>query len=168
MDTDINIQDIVQKLELAPHPEGGWFRETYRSPLEIVATSMVPEMEGPRNLLTSIYYLLAGSQVSKFHKLLADEIWYFHSGTGCVLHLINSYGTYDQIHLGLNLSEGQIPQVLVPAGTWFGAEVSDRKGHALVGCAMAPGFDFKDWQMGEREALIRAFPSHAGVISRLT
>lgn len=158
---------LLRKLQMEPHPEGGYFKETFRSQHTFSKTEL--NREGPeRSYATSILYLLMGRDVSKMHRLQSDEIWYFHAGSGCFLHIISPEGEYEKVYLSLDVENGGIPQAVVPAGSWFGAEVADRRDFCLVGCAMAPGFDFADWEMGNGEELCQQYPQHAEWIRELT
>jgi uncharacterized protein len=140
---------------LAPHPEGGWYRETHRSPLR-VATPW-----GERPAGTSILYLLADRQVSRPHRLRQDEVWSFQAGTGLRLHLFLDGGEHAEHRLG---PTGAL-QVAVPAGTWMGAETDG--GWALVGCACAPGFEFDDLDFADGQRLRAGWPAAAAVCRRL-
>jgi predicted cupin superfamily sugar epimerase len=159
---------LVKKLDLQPHPEGGYFKEVYRSN-EIIEKSGLPERyESSRCFGTSIYYLLEGEQFSSFHKIKSDEIWHFYLGSAIVLHLINSNGEYSKIVVGKDVENDEQLQFTIPYGTWFAAEVKDKSSYSLVGCTVSPGFDFADFEMGERKKLIEEFPAHENIITRLT
>lgn len=152
---------LIQKLELQPHPEGGWYRETYRS-----EGSAEIEGIGIRNYSTCIYFLLTEDTFSAFHRIKQDEIWHFYAGEPLRLHVIEADGTYRMQVVGNRDLKSEVPQLVVPAGAWFAAEVVS--GYALVGCTVAPGFDFSDFELAKREVLIREFPEHEGVIRRLS
>ena len=139
-----NIQNIIEKLGLAPHPEGGYFRETYRSNLILKGTDMHSDMEGERNCCTSIYFLLTSDSFSAFHRIKQDEIWHFYSGSPVEIHMINKDGEYKKIFLGLDLDEDIFPQFTVMANTWFAANIKEPNSYGLVGCTVSPGFDFRD------------------------
>ena len=153
------IQSIVAQLGLQPHPEGGFYRETYRSEKTLEGTE--------RQLITSIYFLLTGTNVSRFHRITSDECWYFHAGNPIVVHTLTPDGHTGFI-LGNDLKNGQLPFYLVPGGTIFGSCMLDDKGYALVSCAVAPGFDFSDFELFETEQLLREFPEHEAIIRKLT
>jgi uncharacterized protein len=163
-----NPAEIVSALFLSPHPEGGYFRETYRSE-GLIAPDSVPEgFTGARNFSTCIYYLLTPDSFSAFHQVRQDEIWHFYEGTSLTLHLIHAAGDYSAIILGRDLTQGEVPQFVVPGGTWFAAEVNDKDGFVLAGCTVAPGFDFDDFRLGSRAELSGLFPGQAALIRRLT
>ncbi len=146
---------LRDRLALVPHPEGGWYRETWRS------TQTVGTPWGDRPAGTSILYLLAGGQVSRPHRLRMDEMWSFHAGTGLLLHLFRPGGE----HAAHRLAPGAELQVTVPAGVWMGAETDG--GWALVGCACAPGFTFDDLTFAEPAALLAGWPTAAAASRRL-
>lgn len=157
----------VDKLKLLPHPEGGCYRETYRA-AEIIPQSSLPEsFAGARCFSTAIYYLLAGGDFSAFHRILSDEVWhYYDGGSDLLIHVISPDGAYTRLCLGR--SAKALPQAVVPRGHWFAADVEDKSSFALVGCTVAPGFDFSDFEMGDRGHLMKTFPLYGEVITSLT
>ncbi|GAB1354058.1 cupin domain-containing protein [Erysipelotrichia bacterium] len=159
-------QNWIDALKMRPHPEGGWFAEVFRAAGTIAATAL-PEHAGARPFLTSIYFLLVPGRVSRFHRLKSDEIWYHHAGGSLNIHQIDAAGNYSVARLGRNLGGGEQPQAVVLAGVWFGATLNGDE-EALVGCAVAPGFDFADFEMPDRNAMLALFPQHAAIIERLT
>jgi hypothetical protein len=159
---------IVSKLGLKPHPEGGYFRETYRSSGMITSESPDADFSGIRNYSTCIYFLLTSRSFSAFHRIRQDEIWHFYDGSPLKLHMINEAGGHSVVLIGRNLERGEVPQLVVPAGTWFAAEVDDEDGFSFVGCTVSPGFDFEDFELADRITLLSDFPRHARLIERLT
>lgn len=157
----------IQTLGLQPHPEGGYYRETYRSTLRLMGCCLT-EHGGARVAATAIYYLLEGSQFSALHRLRSDEMWHFYAGSPLRLSLITPEGLLHQVLLGNNPARGEVFQAVVPAGCWFGAEVEDPQGYTLVGCTVSPGFDFEDFEIGDRQHLIACYPQHRHLIERLT
>lgn len=157
----------IDRLNLQPHPEGGFFRETYRAALTL-PQSALPEHTGARAASTAIYFLLAGDQFSAFHRIRSDELWHFYAGSCLVVHVIQPGGDYQQLLLGSNANQGEQFQAVVPAGRWFGSSLRQPDTYALVGCTVAPGFDFADFEMAKREALGAQFPQHRNIIARLT
>lgn len=155
-------EDLIRRLRLEPHPEGGYFRETYRSPL----TTRVPQ--GERSASTAIYFLLKEGQVSRLHRIKSDELWHFHAGGPLTVAAILPGGGTLEAVLGPDPSAGHVYQHAVPAGSWFGAWPAAGAGFSLVGCTVAPGFDFEDFELGRRGELLRIFPAAAGLIERLT
>jgi predicted cupin superfamily sugar epimerase len=159
---------VVERLNLARHPEGGWYRETYRSAESIPADAVPDRFNGDRSVSTAIYFLLEKGDVSHLHRIKSDELWHFYSGAPLTLHLISQDGIYSKIVLGSGPAHGETFQAVVPAGYWFGAEVTGSGDYSLVGCTVAPGFDFADFEMGDRDELLQRYPEHAEVISLLT
>lgn len=160
----MDVQLLIEKLELRPHPEGGYYRETYRSKEQITLKGF----EGDRNYSTAIYFLLTSENFSAFHKIKQDEVWHFYSGSPLFVHVIDEQGTYMRHTVGIDLAKGEVPQLVVRAGDWFGSSVVDPGSYSLVGCTVAPGFDFRDFEMAKRQELLQKFPAHQEIISRLT
>lgn len=157
----------IDALGLDPHPEGGFYRETYRSPTRLAAEVLEGPYEGSRSISTGIYFLLRSQDRSRFHRLRSDEMWHHYDGSAVTLHLLGAEG-YRTRMLGTAWAEGEAPQVLIPAGCWFGATVEDPDSYGLVGCTVAPGFDFRDFDLASRTELVDAFPEHRDIIRRLT
>ncbi|MHC4561721.1 MAG: cupin domain-containing protein [Planctomycetota bacterium] len=157
--------DLINRLGLRPHPEGGWFRETYRSSLVIPAA--VAGRQAERHCSTAIYYLLTASDVSNFHRLGSDEVFHFYCGDPVTMVHLGQAGC-ETITLGSDVAGGHRPQVIIPAGTWQAAHLAELGHFALMGCTVAPGFDFADFEMAERQDLIEQFPQHADLIETLT
>jgi len=155
-------------LALAPHPEGGYFRQTYRSELTIPKTALPPGFTGSRAVSTAIYFLLEGESFPALHRLRSDEMWHFYAGAPLLVHLITPAGEHSEILLGSDPEAGQVFQAMVPAGCWFGSHVADWKSWALVGCTVAPGFDFADFEMAKRSELVVRYPQHRVMIERFT
>lgn len=162
------METIIQQLELSPHPEGGYFKETYRSKGTISEADLGAPYEGKRNIATSIYFLLHSETFSAFHKIHQDEQWHFYKGAVIKLHIIAPNGDYWYKDIGNDLSQGQVPQYMVLGGHWFAAEVPAKDSFALAGCTVAPGFNFKDFHMPKRTELTTLFPQHSSLIKRLT
>lgn len=160
-------EELIKQLELEKHPEGGWYRETYRS-VEVVRRNGLPaRFAGDRSFCTAIYFLLQSGEISALHRIKSDEMWHFYAGGSLTVQVITPSGDSYPLKLGSNMSDGEVFQDVVPAGSWFGAEVSG-DGYSLVGCTVAPGFDFADFEMGSREQLLKEFPEKAEIIQRLT
>jgi predicted cupin superfamily sugar epimerase len=156
------IQKLVEQLNLQPHPEGGYYRETYRD------TRSFPSERGQRNISTAIYFLLAKNDISHLHRLTADETWHFYSGSPLILVEITPQGNVYKTVIGNNFDRGEMPQKVVLAGNWFGAYLPEGSDYTLVGCTVAPGFDFKDFEMAKREDLLKQFPNAKEEILKLT
>ncbi|MEZ4689701.1 MAG: cupin domain-containing protein [Ignavibacteria bacterium] len=158
----------IEKFGMDVHPEGGYFKESYRAG-EIIKSGHLPErFKGDRNFSTSIYYMLKEDQYSKLHRIKSDEMWHFYDGSGLDIYEIDGDGILTVHKLGLDLEEGQTPQVLIKAGNWFGARVNKPDSFCLAGCTVSPGFDFEDFQLGSRDELIKQFPDHKKIIEQLT
>ena len=165
---DRNAKYWIEKLGLEPHPEGGYFRQTYRSEIAIAREALPAGFTGARAASTAIYFLLEGKNFSAFHRLRSDEVWHFYAGEALMVHVINPAGTYSAIRLGRDLDAGEIPQAVVPAGCWFASHVVGWKSFAVVGCTVAPGFDFEDFEMARRAELVARYPEQREWIERLT
>lgn len=124
----------IKHLELQAHPEGGYYKETYRSK----GTTVTPH--GIRNHSTAIYFLLEKGNFSAFHKIKSDELWHFYTGDPLSVYIIHPNATLEEIQLGLNPEKGQCPQAVVPANSWFASKVAGEGRFALAGCTVAPGF----------------------------
>lgn len=168
MNTQTDAAYWIEKLQLKPHPEGGFYREWYRSSLPVTTDVAKSGMEGSRSACTCIYYLLQSDQFSAFHRIRSDEIWHFYEGGSMsILELDMEEGL--KIHrLGRDPSENLGFQAVIKAGNWFAARLSPKSLYALVGCTVAPGFDFLDFELANANALAMQFPSHAILIRELS
>jgi predicted cupin superfamily sugar epimerase len=156
------VEDLVHDLDLQPHPEGGFYRETYRA-----ATTV----DGERAAATMIYFLLPAGQVSRLHRIDADEGWHHYLGGTLEVYELDEAepdAGVSVTRLGKDLSRGEVPQHLVPAGRWFGAAPAAGSPYTLVGCTVAPGFEFSRFELGVRAALLAKFPAAAALVERLT
>ena len=151
----------IQSLSLRPHPEGGFYRETYRS----AAT-----LPNGRPCSTSILFLLTTDNPSNLHRLDAEEVWFWQGGAALTVHVIHPDGRYEAVAVGPDVAAGEVLQFTVPPGVWFGSSVEPggAADHALVGCVVTPGFYFDGFELADRAALLEAYPEHAAVITRLT
>jgi hypothetical protein len=163
-----SIEQIIRELKLVPHPEGGYYRETYRSKMMISEKELGKPFEGSRNVSTCIYFLLTKDVFSAFHKINQDEIWHFYDGNPIHLHMISPEGEYSCVTIGRDFSKGEVPQYMVPAGYWFGSRLAENKAYSLLGCTVSPGFDFKDFDLPSRNELTDRFPQHSKIIQELT
>ena len=159
---------LIETLELKPHPEGGYFRETYRSTESIHNSNLPDVFNGDRNVSTGIYYLLESDNFSAFHKINQDEMWHFYSGDPIVLTMISPQGELTTTHIGNEIHLDQVPQFVVPKKYWFSAKLAKNDAYALLGCTVAPGFDFKDFHLASRNNLTKKYPQHKEVIKALT
>ncbi|HUH58785.1 MAG TPA: cupin domain-containing protein [Candidimonas sp.] len=162
---------LVRQLKLAPHPEGGHYRETYRSS----QTVMRGDSRLARSASTAIYYLLSDAAYSAWHRIQSDEVWHFYEGSPLDIHTLDAAGRLTTYRLGNPFGngsgndQGAVPdfQVIVPAGLWFAAELVQPQSYALVGCTVAPGFEFSEFELADAAALRTAWPRHAEIIERL-
>lgn len=163
-----NIDNIIQSLDLQPHPEGGYFKETYRSIGDINTDSLDSAYNSTRSYSTCIYFLLTSDTFSAFHRIKQDEIWHFYDGATIKLHTISPEGKHSEYKIGRNFTVGEVPQLVVEGGDWFAAEVLGEDTYALVGCTVSPGFDFSDFELPNRKELTSKFPQHLDIITKLT
>ncbi|GAA0785566.1 cupin domain-containing protein [Hathewaya limosa] len=158
-----NAKYFIKKLDMIKHPEGGYYKESFTSN-EVID---VNNGKAKRKLWTSIYFLLQTGEVSHFHKLESDELWYYHGGSSLTIYMIDMEGNFITKKLGLNIDKGEQPQVLVPKGFIFGSAMNN-KGYALVGCMVSPGFDFQDFKLYSRKELLELYPQYTDIIYKLT
>jgi predicted cupin superfamily sugar epimerase len=158
----------IKVLGLKMHPEGGYFKETYRSD-EIISKNFLPQrFDGDRVFSTCIYYLLNQTDFSAFHEINQDEVWHFYDGSSLTIHIIDQNGTYSYAKLGRDIEKGESFQKVVKANSLFAAAVSDIKSYSLVGCTVSPGFDYKDFKMPVRSKLVDRYPQHKEIIEKFT
>lgn len=162
-----DIPQLIDQLALAPHPEGGYFKETYRSGGYIAGNAEGP-LPGGRSYSTGIYFLLGPGDFSAFHRIRSDELWHFYEGGPLHIFVIDEAGTLSLITLGRDIAGGQTYQAVVKAGHWFASAPAQPGQFSLVGCTVAPGFDFRDFEMADRAGLIASYPQHDELITRLT
>lgn len=156
------------KLDMVQHVEGGAFKEVYRSLHIFRREALTPQHTGNRNAATSIYFLLESGDFSAFHRIASDEIWHFYDGDTLSIYEITPAGVLKHHLLGLSVDEGALPQVIIPAGSWFGSVVEKENRFTLCGCTVAPGFDFADFELASRSSLIAGYPEHKEIITQLT
>lgn len=156
----------VQKLELKPHPEGGFYKETYRSAERIPMAGLPSRFRAPRSFSTAIYFLLPAHEYSSFHRIQSDELWHFHIGGSLTLFVLNE-DRLETKKLGGDPEKDEALQVTIPAGSWFAAEVT-RGSFVLAGCTVSPGFDFADFELATGRNLSDQYPAHQALIARLT
>ncbi len=163
----ITAKQLVERFALSPHPEGGYFKENYRC-LETIPKTFLPKrFNGERSYSTAIYFLLEKGNFSAFHRIKSDECWHFYAGETLLIYVIHLNGRLETIKLGSDLLKGEQFQAIVPAGCWFAAEPSPGTPYAFVGCTVAPGFDFDDFELAKVEILSKLFPQHKLLIARL-
>jgi len=164
--------ELIRRFDLKPHPEGGYFSETYRSAARVLRDG---ETAATRAASTAIYYLLCDGAHSAWHRIRSDEVWHFYAGEPLHVHVLDENGGGDggggtlvTHRLGNPLTHpGTVYQAVVPAGSWFAAECADPASFALVGCTVAPGFEFSEFELADADALKARHPAHAALIERL-
>jgi predicted cupin superfamily sugar epimerase len=162
-----NAQYWVSKLGLLPHPEGGYYKRTFESEERTSDQELTVDFEGERKLYTSIYFLLTSNDVSHFHRLKSDELWYYHAGSSLTIHIIHENGEYEEIKLGMDLDNGEVPQALVPKNSIFGSSVVEEDTCSLVGCMVSPGFEFQDFELFTQADLLSKYPQYKDIIMKL-
>ncbi len=160
-------QEYIQNLQLEAHPEGGYYRRTYQSNIVLPSTALPNRFKNSRLAASAIYFLLTTDSFSAFHRLEADELWHFYAGTSVMLYLIHPDGRLQTIEVGNPLNNPNATfQALIPAQTWFAASVIAADSYALVGCTLAPAFDFEDFELAEKTELLKEYPQHVDLIER--
>jgi len=145
-------EQFIKHFQLQPHPEGGFFKEMYRSSGTIPLEFLTADFNGQRSYSTAIYFLLQQSDFSAFHRIASDECWHFYEGGTLLIHIIDKQGNYSCVRLGRKTHEGECFQFVVPAQCWFASEPAPGTDFLLVGCTVSPGFDFADFEMGDKQA----------------
>ena len=158
----------IEKLQLKPHPEGGYFREVYRSEGIIPQLSLPLRYNGGRSYSTAIYYLLESGDFSSLHRLDSDEQWFHLDGSVLTIHSFDADGKYRKHLIGKDIEQGESLYAVVSHGCWFGAAVGKPNSFALVGCIVAPGFDFEDFELAKRDELVSKYPQYKEIIQKLT
>jgi len=157
----------IKKLNLIKHPEGGFFAESYKCNEFYKQAHLPKRYNGNRTFATSIYFLIEGNDFSALHRIASDEQWHFYAGNPLDIYAFKG-NEYYKFKLGNDYEQGESFQVTIPHGFWFGSRLSKNTGYALVGCTVAPGFDFQDFEMGTREKLLSNYPQHSNLIKTLT
>ena len=160
-------KDYIQHFNLKPHPEGGYFAETYRSAENIPMAGLPSRFTGDRSFATAIYFLLTKGEFSAFHRIKIDECWHFYAGDPLNIHIIDEAGNYSMITLGADINGGQVFQYVVPAGAWFASHTIEGGEISLVGCTVSPGFDFADFEMADKKEMLHTFPQYTAILSSL-
>ena len=162
------VQQLISFYNLLPHPEGGFYRQTYKSSMSIDGQFLSNDFDGARAASTAIYFLLNETNFSAFHRIKSDELWHFYAGDALNIYVIDVDGNIEIIRLGNNYINGESFQAVVKAGSWFASAPVNNKSHSFVGCTVAPGFDFQDFELAERDKLIALFPQHKSIITSFT
>ncbi len=158
----------IEKLGLIKHPEGGYFKETYRSEEFIKRESLPVRFSGDRCFSTSIYFLLTKEEFSAFHRIKSDEIWHHYTGGTIELHIIDADGIYKKVLLGKKIDNDECLQIVVPKESWFASKVIGQEDFALVGCTVSPGFDFNDFELASKKELLEKYPSQIDIIEEFS
>ena len=164
----VTAQQLITQYQLQPHPEGGHYLQTYCSSEKIPVNALPDRFAGDRYFSTAIYFLLEGKQFSAFHRIKSDELWHFYTGVGLHIYVIHPDGKGEVLQLGDDLKNEYSFQQVVPAGCWFASKPVDENGFSFVGCTVAPGFDFVDFKMAEKEILLKEYPQHEKWINILS
>lgn len=159
--------DLVKKYEMLPHPEGGWYKETYRSNELINGIALPERFSENRSFSTAIYFLMENGNFSGFHRIKSDECWHFYAGQTLLVYVINNTGNLDIIRLGNNIELGECFQYVVPANCWFASRPANESEFSFVGCTVAPGFDFADFELAVADNLSLEYPQHKSIIDSL-
>jgi hypothetical protein len=168
MDQLITVKKLVEEFELLPHPEGGYYKENYRSVEKIPVNALPTGFNEEKCFSTAIYFLLEKGNFSAFHRIKSDECWHFYAGAGLLIYVLFPAGNLEIIRLGNDLLNEDHFQAIVPAGCWFASEPAEGSDFSFVGCTVAPGFDFIDFELAQKDSLSEQFPRHKDLISRLT
>ncbi len=158
----------IDVLKLKPHPEGGYYSQVYKSSDELPEGILNNRYPSKRQVSSSIYFLLTAQEKSRLHRIKSDELWHFYTGSSLTIYMLNESGERSEFCLGPSFETGECFQQGVPAGVWFGASINTNNGFALVGCTVAPAFDFEDFELAKQEDLLKQYPQHEAFIKGLT
>ena len=161
------VKQLIGQFQLQPHPEGGWYKETYKSTEEIPANALPQRFPGARVFSTAIYFLLEQGNFSAFHRIKSDECWHFYAGEALEVYIIFPNGKLEIITLGNDIAGGQVFQYVVPASCWFASRPAEKSSFSFVGCTVAPGFDFADFELANVQLLTALYPQHIELITGL-
>jgi uncharacterized protein len=161
------VDKIIQRYHLQPHPEGGWYVQTYKSNEEIAASALPERFGGNRPFSTAIYFLLEQGNFSAFHRIKSDECWHFYEGDPLEIFVLQQNGELNTIVLGKDFEKGQLFQYVVPANCWFASRPAPGSSYCFVGCTVSPGFDFTDFELATVDSLTATYPKHQTIISEL-
>ncbi len=170
------IKKLIQQFGLQPHPEGGWYKQTYKSSEQVAASALPERFNGDRAFSTAIYFLLEKARpddpvgrgnFSAFHRIKSDECWHFYAGDPLLIYVIQQNGALDIITLGNDLEKGQLFQYVVPANCWFASRPAPGSEYCFVGCTVSPGFEFDDLELADANELAALYPAHKNIINEL-
>ncbi|MEI2737858.1 MAG: cupin domain-containing protein [Chitinophagaceae bacterium] len=160
-------RQLIEKYFLRPHPEGGWYKQSYKSNESIAASALPERFGGDRPFSTAIYFLLEQGNFSAFHRIKSDECWHFYAGDTLQVYVIHPDAVMEIISLGPAIEEGEQFQYVVPANCWFASRPAPGSSFSFVGCTVAPGFDFADFELADADILSKEYPQHAAIIREL-
>lgn len=163
-----SVQQFIMHFDLQTHPEGGYYKEIYRSDYLIPGDVLPSEFGGDRNMSTIIYFLLEKGNFSAFHRIKSDECWHFYAGQTLEVFMIMPNGDLKIIKLGNDIAAGEVFQYIVPSNTWFASAPASSSSFSFVGCTVVPGFDFRDFELAYASQLIQSFPEQEVIIRKLS
>ena len=158
----------IKRLELSPHSEGGYFKETYRSKGVIKKDALPNDFQSDHCYSTFIYYLLKSSDISKFHRIKSDEQWHFFEGSSLIVLALRENDEFLKFKLGRDLENNEMFSCVIPANSWLAAYPREKDSFSLLGCTVAPGFEYEDFELAEKEELLKQFPEYEAIIKKLT
>jgi uncharacterized protein len=158
----------IQHLQLNKHIEGGWYCEAYRTALTFTKEQLPAAFGSERNACTHIYFLLEKKGYSAFHCIKSDELWHFYAGDPLTIYEIDGQGKIKERLLGNDIEKGQSLFCVIKGGHWFGSRVAEGGEYGLAGCTVAPGFDFTDFEMADKDVLTKRYPQYAELIDQMT
>jgi predicted cupin superfamily sugar epimerase len=158
---------LIQQYKLQPHPEGGWYKQTYKSNEQIAATALPERFGANRAFSSAIYFLLEQGNFSAFHRIKSDECWHFYAGDPLLIYIIEENGELKIISLANDLEKDQSFQYVVPANCWFASRPASKSEYCFVGCTVSPGFEFEDFELANATELSAIYPKHKKIIEQL-
>ena len=161
------VNTLIQRYGLESHPEGGWYKQTYKSDEQIAAGALPERFSAPRVFSTAIYFLLEKGNFSAFHRIKSDECWHFYAGNPLLIYIIERSGELKVISLGSDHEKGQSFQYVVPANCWFASRPAPESEYCFVGCTVSPGFEFDDFELADATELSIIYPQHKPIIIEL-
>ncbi len=161
------VDRLIKQFNLQPHPEGGWYSQTYKSNEQVNAKALPGRFGADRFFSTAIYFLLDKGNFSAFHKIKSDECWHFYAGDPLLVYLIKQNGELETVTLGSDFENGQTFQYVVPANCWFASRPAPGSEYCFVGCTVAPGFEFEDFELAKATELAEMYPRHKMIIEQL-
>ncbi len=164
----ITSDELISHFKMEKHPEGGYYKESFKSNGTLPQSALPSQIKGDRLWSSAIYFLLCNQEKSKLHKIAFDEVWHFYLGDPIVVVEIEPDGNVKETILGPDFIAGQKLQHVVPGGRWFGSYLPEGSQFAFVGCTVAPGFDFRDFEMGDKHTLLELYPDAKQIIEKLT